>query len=182
MNAGAAAGALEPKEAGYAQPTFWLAPPRAARAPARLRHHHAKHRPRLWFWCRGMANCGASPCSRDAPRTPPPSSGEPGGARNDANGGASLAPAPQGNDIPAGNGIPALLEPPLTRTGTGSHELTSLSETPEASIGASFLDGDTTLPHRVLICWREGCGRHSARQSGGPSNVELYCCVPCAQL
>ena len=23
-------------------------------------------------------------------------------------------------------------------------------------------------PHRVLICWREGCGRHSSRQSGNP--------------
>ena len=37
-------------------------------------------------------------------------------------------------------------------------------------------------PHRVLICWRDGCGRHSARQSGEPSVVEFYCCVPCAQL
>ena len=78
--------------------------------------------------------------------------------------------------------MPALLECPLNRTGTGSHELTSPSDTSEASNGASFLEGDTTLPHRVLICWREGCGRHSARQSGGPSNIELYCCVPCAQL
>ena len=38
------------------------------------------------------------------------------------------------------------------------------------------------FPHRVLNCPRDGCGRHAARQSGDPSSVELYCCVPCAQL
>ena len=122
------------------------------------------------------------PTLSGCPANPPPPSGEPGGARDDAGGDASLAPAPQGNEIPAANGIPALFGCSLTRTGTGSHELTDLSETPESSIGASSLDGDTTLPHRVLICWREGCGRYSTRQSGGPNNAELYRCVPCAQL
>ena len=38
------------------------------------------------------------------------------------------------------------------------------------------------FPHRVLICPRDGCGRHAARQSGDLNHAELYCCVPCAQL
>ena len=38
------------------------------------------------------------------------------------------------------------------------------------------------FPHRVLICPRDGCWRHAARQSGDLNNTELYCCVPCAQL
>ena len=70
----------------------------------------------------------------------------------------------------------------LPYTGAAFDELNFLGELLAPSLGASSLDGDTTLPNRVLICPRDGCGRHAARQAGDPAGPALYCCIPCAQL
>ena len=45
-----------------------------------------------------------------------------------------------------------------------------------------YVSCGVVFPHRVLICPRDGCGRHAARPSGDLNHAELYCCVPCAQL
>ena len=70
----------------------------------------------------------------------------------------------------------------LPYTGAVFGELTFLGELPAPSLGASSLDGDTALANGVLICPRDECGRHAARQAGDPAGPNLYCCIPCAQL
>ena len=70
----------------------------------------------------------------------------------------------------------------LPYTGAVFGELTFLDELPAPSLGASSLDGDTALANRVLICPRDECGRHAARQAGDPAGPNLYCCIPSAQL
>ena len=52
----------------------------------------------------------------------------------------------------------------------------------EARGVVQYVSCGVVFPHRVLICPRDGCGRHAARQSGDLNHAELYCCVPCAQL
>ena len=68
----------------------------------------------------------------------------------------------------------------LPYTGAGLDALAFLGEPPALSVGASSVGDHNPLANRVLICPRNGCGRHAQRQAGDPDGRQLYCCDQCA--
>ena len=85
------------------------APPSRETPPTALVQRHGE------LWC--------EPALSGRPAAPPPPSGESEEEGGDVGGDASPAPAPQANDIPTANDIPALSGRLLTRTGAGFDEL-----------------------------------------------------------
>ena len=101
----------------------------------------------------------------------------------------SSAPAPPGGSAPVSTNDPTPVSPggsasapPAPPDGSAPVPAVLMQSTQQKCSPFQALSIPHHVPHRVLICWRAGCGRHSARQSGEPDTVEFYCCVPCAQL